>query len=171
MNKPAPPPQPNVQLKNIVIAPRLSSRSTAFSAALWVDGRFWGVLSNRGQGGEHIFDPAQNRPHEHLAILADRISAASEGLAPALTLNELVAQILDHHSAKKALATVMAKYVLYYADGLPTAGARAFLQRLKVSWGSPASVQRARVRAEHPRSAILNELPIDQALDVYRLAL
>lgn len=165
---------PDIQLKDIVTAPRLSKRSTAFSATLFVDGKLWGNLSDRGQGANLVFDPVQNRPHDHLALLDERIAAAhrhgGEHDHEDRGLDAVVARVLAHHLAKSALATIMARYLLFYPTGAPGPGGRAHLQRQKIGWRRSAVSARAALRAQHPACTILNELPLEDALTAYRCA-
>lgn len=141
-----------IELKNIHHYPRMSEETECYEASLYVDGRKIGQVSNRGTGGCDDFygdRAAFERAEEWVKL----------NMPNTPSLEEVCGELLGVYLDKKELQKHMAKKVLLVENG----------HLYEVSFGGkPDASQIARVKAEHPNSVVLNGLPIEKAVQIYR---
>lgn len=163
--------KPTIELRAVQHNERMSEETNCYSAKLYVDGAFWGEVSNHGHGGSDDFRPAKGRTYADLAALNARIAATypASDLGDGVTLDEdlegiccaLLTEFLIARDMKRALRTK----VMFVAPDKP--GLRYFALKQK---GRTYAVDQmiAHVQKLAPAAKILNTLPEADALALYR---
>jgi hypothetical protein len=150
----------HITLKNVAYSSALSEETAAFSATIYVDGVRSGSAMNHGTGGPTMITPRE---------LDDRLTAYAKTLPPKkyrdqeypVTAEDLINNALDDHLDAKTLRRKMTKSVLFASGG--KIYATVAMDRKKLKDMLSDSIAKA-LRAEH----ILNILPFDEALKIYR---
>lgn len=173
-----------IELKRLSVNQRLSEETHNFVADLWVDGRKIGQISNGGYGGPDEFHGDQaaydradawckaNLPRWSSASLvgddlAQRLEEAGNTKADDTFETDLemhVADLINEHVSAKALRAKLAKAVLF------TKPNEKGLWQITLKKGAPAGtlMKTAQVQATHPGFRVLNLLPFDEALAIFR---
>lgn len=154
-----------ITMKKIKVMASLSEETNCYSADLYVDGKRIGEVSNRGQGGPDEF----HGDHADLAK-AEAWVAANH---PAITYGEdssfpcsieiICGDLIDEHLITKHLKKHLKKSVLFVnADKTEVR---------EVGFKNVRAVTDAHVdfvRKKNPGIQILNTLPFDEALALYK---
>jgi hypothetical protein len=160
-----------LELKNIQYAAFASQETNCFKAKLYVDGKPFAEVSNEGHGGSDNVYPikgASNDPafREKLAEIEAQLKAENPdyeafGTKLDFTLESWCARELDTYLLLKQLRADLKKKVLAkYGDGNV------------YQWKNPEPSKRAGliawIKGKHPEAVILNELPENEVLAIYR---
>lgn len=153
-----------IELKKITFNARLSEDSNCFSADLWIDGKKIGEVGNEGFGGPDFFRGDRAAYDKADAwCKANLPSDTYEGITIETDLeikyNDILVQTLIARDVKRLLKSK----VLCYHEGRP--GIYQYKWKGVKAVG-PAHI--ASVRKDHPKAIILNELPLDKAVEIYR---
>lgn len=142
-----------IELKRITYNARLSQETAAFAADVYIDGKKAGEVANDGHGGCNSYRPwALGGQIEAYAKTLPRrpFGHGMEGdFQP--DADTLVGDILDEYLMQRDLKRALGRKVLFLRGG----------KLYEMKKGGPA-----------PRDAekVLNNLPLDEALKVYRAA-
>lgn len=166
--------KPTITLTKISYNAALSEETNAYSAHLHVDGVLWGQVSNHGHGGCDIFHGVKGKDWDDIQALdaliaktypvVDMTDVGSDEPVPQ-SLEGLCGEIVDTFILTKAVRRQLARTLLYFENGVPADGETASLWASKAK---PSPELIARLKLKHPSVAILNELPIDEAVTAYR---
>lgn len=174
-----------IELKSIKVDNRLSRGTYAYSAKLLVDGVHICDVGNDGNGGaDRFLGPAKGLDYREASRLYDEASArvaaeypqqnlADPGEAPNMvadSLEFLCARLVEDHLLLKAMIKDMKRNVLFFADGLPGADAKAPLKMYRIDAPKGHGPDRliAHIRAQNPKAYILNEQSESDAAIAYR---
>jgi hypothetical protein len=144
-----------IELKNIKHAVFASEETLCFEATVYIDGKRTGTVQNDGKGGANRYHPyeLQEKLAAHAATLPDVVF---HGRSIALDADIFVDELLSILMSKKALMRLMAKNIVFRRDG----------KIFKVS--ALDRLSDAGLSKQLGADAILNLLPIDAAVGVYR---
>lgn len=163
-----------IEIKNVKYAAFASEETNCFSATVYIDGVKCGDASNDGHGGCTFIHPQTlvDRLNAHAATLP-KVTASfklegedefhqyaqdAESLIDDLLQAYLVERDLKKALQKRVLYTVAGKEGIYQSKAAPNA---ATLQK----WlDNPATM------ASIPADRVLNRLPFDEALALYKAA-
>jgi len=139
-----------IELKKISYNARLSDKTSAYTAEVWIDGVRRGTTMNHGTGGpDAIFPRELEREINEYAKTLPPLPPMESLDAPLPQCAELIfGALLDVHLARKRLKRLMAKKIVFVHEG---------------------RVYTCRTRAE-PTAAtavVLNDLPLDAAVALY----
>jgi hypothetical protein len=153
-----------IELKNVKHFASMSEETECYNATLYIDGAKAGVVSNRGHGGPDDF-------HGDRALFAQadewckanlpRWSMGDETHETDLEMH--CGELLNEHLAAKELRRALKSKVLTSRPG----GTEVY----QSSWKGVKAIEAkhiAAVRKAHPDDIILNELPFEEALKIYR---
>lgn len=163
-----------ITLKNIRYAAFASEETNCYTATLYVDGVKWGEVGNDGHGGPDWVHLAKPRSYADLEALNARIAASyppidlklDDGRTIPADLETVCGDLVDAHLATKALTSLMRNKALFF-KATPQDGAPLYQLALK---GRPLDAAIAHLNRMYPGVVILNTLPKDEALRLYRLA-
>lgn len=154
-----------VELKKIHYSASLSQETAAFVADVWVDGKLRGSVRNSGHGGPDIVAPPS---------LAAEIEAYAKTLPPLpgdaelgplpMSAELLFAGLLEDHLASKRLKKLMKDRVLFTDKG------RKGIFELRAIKGDSLSSLANAVRKSSKTDKVLNDLPFEEAVRIYRSA-
>lgn len=145
----------------------LSEETTAYEAVVTVDGVPAFHASNRGKGEADFFRPLEpfdttrsllRAAEAHAKTLPPR--PASDGL-PELPMNLelLIGELIDNKLLAADLTKALKKKALFIKDGKVMSVAKK---------GIPVEKLIAHVEAKYPGLPLLNKLPFDEALKLYK---
>lgn len=158
--------KPKIELKSINVHLGLSEETYAYTANLYIDGKYKGQVSNEGHGGCDR-DPLT---HTELAALNERIAATMPVEKVDLgghtfdhkpTLESICGDLVADHLIRKDLKRAMARKALYVLDG----------KLMESGWKGkrkPDDALFESIKAKHPKADILNTLYFEDALEAYR---
>jgi hypothetical protein len=157
-----------IELRHLKIVHRLSQETVCFTASLFLDGEPAGTVSNRGDGGAHEYSSsaAESRLTAYAKAAPARTFPAEWGggtYQP--SADSLIDDLVTDHQTRADLAKLLKTRVLFTGTDGKLRQTRTFkaeeLQRLLPDLTSkpPADWQR-----------ILNTLPFDEALAIFRAA-
>jgi len=159
-----------IELKNIKYAAFASEETSCYEATLWVDGKKIGHVSNDGRGGCDNFqgDHASYKAADQWCIsnLPNRVYTKEKDGFDAIhqqNLEYLCGMLLEEHLTAKDLAKALsskALFTIHGKDGL-------FIKKYKGS-AKPDERLFESVRTAHPGAVILNTLPREEALKIYK---
>lgn len=165
-----------IELRRISCNQRLSDETHCYTADLYVDGQRWGVVSNRGCGGSDDFAGTGGRNYGDLMDLDKRIAAeypptdltgvGCPGETMPESLESLCANLVSEHLIAKDMQRALTRSVLFLKAAEPG------IFELKPKRGASFETSKfvAAVKAKYPDARILNEMPTDEALALYRKA-
>lgn len=155
-----------IELKNIRLNERLSQETPCYSASLYADGVFIAEVGNEGHGGpDRVLRYAAGKGRADFDEVERRVKAEHppiqfEGYDPLPTDLDVVCQtIVWDSAAERALRTKLRTYAVFAEGG-----------RIKLLGGKrwPVADSVAVVRKKYPTAPILNELPFDEALRLWK---
>lgn len=168
-----------IELRKVHHSKSLSEETNAYTAEIWIDGKHFCDVSNHGQGGpdQHTAPRSLGHPggwaifHERLKEVEKRIAAewpkidcttfGGKGTMDH-SLETVCGDLLAAMAIEKDLKRLL-KRTVAFVD--PKGGVRSYK-------GKHEGVQRARLCTEtlrkYPGAVILNNLPFDEALALYR---
>lgn len=159
-----------IELKNIKYAAFASEETSCYSAALWVDDVRIGHVGNDGHGGCDNFhgDHAAYKVVDQWCISnlpARQYTKEKYGFdgIHETDLETLCGDLLNDHLTAKELAKTMAYKALFHVPGTPGLFTKAYTGKAK-----PDDRLFESVRAAHPGAVILNTLPRDEALKIFK---
>jgi hypothetical protein len=159
-----------IELKNIKYAAFASEETSCYEATLWVDGKKIGNVSNDGRGGCDNFhgDRKAFEAAEEWCILnlPDKVyTKEKDGFDGIHTQNleSLCGQLLEDHLSAKDLAKALISKAVFYTPGSRGLFTKAYKGKVK-----PDDRLFESVRTAHPGAVILNTLPRDEALKIYK---
>jgi len=154
------------EIRNIKHIEHLSHETHCYSATLYIDGKKIGMVSNEGHGGPDCFQGDERAFREAESWLAENTSPVEIG-GHAITMNMEIhcADLVNAHLAAKGLRSALRASVLFQEEGSP--------EILQVKWKGMRKVEGSHIAAvvrDHQGAIILNTIPFDQALQIYRTA-
>lgn len=164
------------ELRKISHNSRLSEETPAYAADLWVDGRLFAHVSNHGHGGCDMQHPAKGVTHDELRALDAEIKATypktvSDDLViegkpfeMEQNLESICGDLLSEHLIAKDLQRLLKRTVAFVdpADGR--------VKNYKKAEGAQRAQLVTYTLRTKPGAIILNNLPFDEALALYRKA-
>jgi len=164
-----------LELKAIEYSERLSEETYCFSAKLYVDGKPFAIVSNRGHGGCTDVDPI-NFEMEHVGAWRthlEEVEAYIKANFPATTYEDVVIHTdleiwasdqITEHLYRKEMKTAFRSKVLFYVKG----SVRYFAKKQK-GRTFPQEQIVEHVRSRHGDDVkILNLLPEAEALELWK---
>lgn len=169
--------KPKIELKRITYNARLSEETSAYAADFYVDAVKWGQVSNTGRGGQDRVDLLGGRSHDDLVALNTLIAAtyppidASDVGGDTLTpdLESVCGDCLNDFLIVRDVKRDLGRDVMFFKDGRPAEGQTKPLYKIGIGKHVAAKVI-AHVQAKYPSAFIINQLPIDEAVQAYRQA-
>lgn len=163
-----------ITLKNIQYAAFASEETNCYTATLYVEGVKWGEVGNDGHGGADWVHLAAGRSYDDLKALNARIAEAyppldlelDDGRTIPADLETVCGDLVSAHLEAKSLASLMRTKALFF-KATPQDGAPLYQLALK---GRPLDAAIAHLNRTYPGVVILNTMPKDEALRLYRLA-
>lgn len=153
-----------IELKNVKHFAAMSEETDCYNATLYINGAKAGVVSNRGHGGPDDFHGDRELFAKADAWCKENLPKWSMGDKTFDTDLEMhCGQLLGDYLAAKDLKRALKTKVLTVRDGQTEVYA--------TSWKGVRAIEAkhiAAVRKSHPADTILNELPFDEALKIYR---
>jgi hypothetical protein len=151
-----------LELKAIKYAKFMSQETACYEGKIYVDGKFFATAINEGQGGPDAFHRNLNykgdwnaKFKEIDAFFARLPKLDSEYFPDGMeqTLELWCGKQLDRHLAKRDLYRLFKTKILYTEDGstMYTTGFE----------------NNERIKVREPRPTILNDLPFEEALEIY----
>jgi hypothetical protein len=166
---------PKIELKNIKYAAFASEETNCYSATLYVDGKKWGEVSNDGHGGADMFHGVVGKGWEDIRKLDERLKVENPKVPSNFAdcpdfdanLELLCGEIVDAWLVERDMKNALKKKVLFYKEAPKAKGAPLYEAPLK---GRTFEQVRSAYEAKFPGAIILNALPVEQALPLYRMA-
>lgn len=163
-----------ITLKNIKYAAFASDETKCYTATLYVDGVRWAEVGNDGHGGPDWAHLAPGVTWDHIAQLNERIAATyppldlglGDGATYPASLETVCGDLVGQHLESKALANLLRNKAVFF-KAAPQPGAPLYQLPLK---GRPIEAAVLHLNKTYPGVVILNTLPKDEALKLYRLA-
>jgi len=158
-----------IELKNIKHSEFASQETHCFQATIYIDGKKVGIVENQGHGGcdsvhphqvaQQIDDYAKTLPK----TVCDFIDPETGKPAEIEQCHETIfGEIVNTWLVAKDLKRAMSKRVLYLKDGGVYQGKAMASDALKRYLSEP------KLGTQYQDRTILNLLPFDQALTIYR---
>lgn len=142
-----------IELRKVAHYPRLSEETEAFNAEIYIDGVKRGDVKNDGHGGMNMIYPhtLEREIDEYAKTLPpDPPLPGYESIgAIPWTADYLISHILEEHLLKKELEKRLKKNTLFVKDG-------------------KCYAMKAPARPREAVAHILNDLPIDEAIKLYK---
>lgn len=167
---------PKFELRRITYNSRLSEETSAYAADLYVDGKLFAHVSNSGHGGCDMQHPAKGKTYADVQALDKLIKETTPARDSGMVikgepfmmesdLETVCGELLATHLITKDLQRLLKRTIAYYDP------AKNVIQVFK---GKHEGVARAHLVTEtmrkHPDAKILNNLPFDEALELFRKA-
>jgi hypothetical protein len=153
----------NIELRNVKYAAFASEETACFSAAVFIDGKRVGEVSNDGHGGCHRYSSFE---------LEDRLDAHAKTLPPIKkdwcpeglqqTADILIDRALDYALMARDLKRCLKDRLVFVRDGKVFRSKRLPPDALAQALANPA-----RALAQFKATALLNALPFDEALALF----
>ncbi len=155
-----------IELKNIKHMESMSQETNCYSASLYVDGKKIGEVSNEGHGGPDMFygDRAafakaeawvkENKPPLECSFGGDPLP---------MDLELLCGELLTDWLVSKDLRSAMRSKVIFTRPGEDGV--------FELKWKGVRKIDDrhiAAVRNKYPKATVLNALPFEEALAIYR---
>jgi hypothetical protein len=163
-----------IELRKISYSASLSEETNAYTAQVWVDGVHVCDVSNHGTGGPDEQHPARGKTYADVQALNDYCKATYPketynfgGDAKGeyeVDLEHLCGQLLTAHLIERDLRRSLKAKVLFTKKG--TEG----VYQISLKKVAPAQYPQffKIIREKNNADLILNEMPFDQALDVFK---
>ncbi|KPN62875.1 hypothetical protein SAMN04488527_1743 [Aliiroseovarius crassostreae] len=150
-----------IELKSVKHAAFASEETQCYSASLWVDGKKIGTVSNEGRGGCDSFNGDRGAYSK-----ADEWCKANlpkwEGFDGKMIETDLEMQcgnLLDEWLTTRDLKRAMGKKILFRKpDG----------NVYEIAHKGQKDAAIAMIQRDHPKAEILNTMPLEDALAIYR---
>lgn len=160
-----------IELRNIKVMPSMSQETYCYNAKLYVDGQPFARVFNHGEGGPDGYDNLTKLGPSSFADKLQEISkwleanmppVRGEDYALAMDLELFCGEAVSEHLMKQDLQRAMRSKVLHV-----TPDGRCMETRFK---GCRKVEQRHidYVAGKNPANKILNNMPIDEALPLYK---
>lgn len=156
-----------IELKNVKVIESMSEETNCYTASLYVDGKKIGIVSNRGHGGCDefngdwtAFEAAQNwlkSNHEEVQL--------SEDMSVPMDMELFCGEWVENWRVTKSLKKDLKSKVLFTEKGKPGL--------YQLSWKGVRTLTDRHIdhaKAKHPNATILNTLPLEKALEIYKKA-
>ena len=136
-----------LELKAIKYAAFASQETNCFEAKIYKDGKPWAHISNEGHGGPDALWPLGDRPRNDKDFW-----------------KEVEARLQDHLN-RKDMKAALRKKAIFVREG------EAGIWQMGYRGGKkPDAALYAEVEKKHPGAKILNTMPEDQALAIWKRA-
>lgn len=160
-----------IELRNISYSARLSQETNAFAADIFIDGRKAGYAENAGHGGPTMVGPqeldsALEAYAKSLPPIVSKYRLSKDSEEP-FTYSQSAETIIDgllaDHLTRKDLNRIMGRKVLYLDP------AKRALYETSIKGMTPAQIMAdPRATERFAGQIILNDMPTDEALRLYR---
>ena len=151
-----------LELKSIKYVKFMSRETACYEGKIYVDGKFFATAINDGQGGPDALERNfkykgdWNATFKEIDAFFARLPKLDSEYFPdgmEQTLELWCGKQLDRHLAKRDLYRLFKTKILYTEDGstMYTTGFE----------------NNARIKVREPSATILNDLPFDEALEIY----
>jgi hypothetical protein len=155
-----------ISLKKVKIAMGLSEETFAYSAELYIDGQLTAHASNHGQGGCDLYRPVDRDAQARLDAAETHYRSQTvefQGMPLSNSLELVVGELLNDHVAKQDMLRAFRTKIIFRKQG--EGGLYAVPSRAK---DRPQRIEA--IRKRHPGAVVLNALPVDQALEIWKAA-
>jgi len=153
----------NIELRNVKYAAFASEETPCFSAAVFIDGKRVGEVSNDGHGGCHRYSSreVEKRLDAYAKTLPPiKVDWRPEGMQQ--TADRLIGRALDHALMVRDLKLLLKDRLVFTRDGKVHQTNRLPPDALAQALANPA-----RALAQFKATALLNALPFDEALALF----
>lgn len=159
-----------ITLKNVKYSDFMSEETLCFEAAVYIDGKKMGVATNEGHGGETRFYPyeLQRTINEYaktlpkLEVKGFEDKETGEPFMLEQDAETIVNGLMEEWLAAKDLKRALSRRVLFQRDG-------KIMETKSYDAKSLAGIlARADLFAQLKSDTVLNLLPFDKALSIYR---
>lgn len=163
--------RPIITIKNLKVNATLSEETTCYSATIYVDGKKFGETGNDGHGGcDRILSCAPGVTRADFAALDDRIAATypriiygedKTDLGPC-NLEWLVSGLIEDAEWVRDYRRAVKGKVLFTVPG------ETGVSQIKVKPPHTEAQYLAHIAQKYPGAVILNALPEDEAVKLFR---
>lgn len=160
-----------IELRSVEHIERCSEETNCYAAKVFIDGKHVADVSNEGHGGCDHQRPARGKTQADLAALDALIGATfprmtydGEDLGPA-TLESVCGDLLTEWLISRDLTRLMNRAIVFVALGMP--GLRTVSLKQKRHKFTVAEVGLF-VRRKYVGAQVLNTMPFDAAMELYR---
>lgn len=156
-----------IELKNVKVIESMSEETNCYTASLYVDGKKIGIVSNRGHGGCDNFDgdrDAFQAAQEWLKSNHPEVHLYDDVSVP-MDMELFCGEWVENWRMTKALKKDLKSKVLFTTKGKPGV--------YQLSWKGVRTITERHIehaKAKNPGATILNTLPIEEALELYKKA-
>lgn len=159
--------QPKISLSSIKHHPDMSDETECYSAVLWVDGKRFAEVGNRGNGGPDMVIPLGDNTRADI----DRLDAVIALTYPKYkfygewyeqSLETLCGDLLQDHINHKAWCSLLRRHWVIYDGGE--------IYTLKRRKGQTSDQVSSAIASKYPGSTFLNPLPTEEAMTFFSRA-
>lgn len=152
-----------VELTSVKHAAFASEETQCFEAVVLIDGKRAMTVRNDGNGGgnwNHDLIPGSEKRLQEYALTLPEYEF--DGVKSKHNVETMIGDLLDDWLARREMKRTMANWVVYKIEGQPV------MRKLKYKWSPATKEIISKYLAKHPKVVILNELPEDEALKLWK---
>lgn len=164
-----------IELRNVKHAAFASQETECFTASIFIDGEKAGEVSNEGQGGSDNFRPwaLEKTLDEYAKTLPQYDASDLYGKPPGTEMADhsaetLIGELLNEWLVTKDLKRRIGKKMLFTVKGKKGIFAVSFKQPGALPKVLADKAMLATFAHRHQTETILNTLPFDEALKIFR---
>lgn len=151
----------DITVKNIKIAEFASEETLCFEATVYIDGKRAFTAHNQGHGGCNMYYPIKNKKtgeFDHTLLnKAEDWANAQKMEFDFEKLGQIIDQLIEDFQIEKELKKTLKKAALYQDDKIFTYNCK--IDHPKI---------REQIKRDNPDAVILNDLPFDEALEIFK---
>jgi hypothetical protein len=155
----------NITIKNLKVAEFASHETLCFKCTVYVDGKRAFTAENQGQGGCNFYHPVKGQTYA-IVKKAEAYAATVETEFDFEQLDILLDGLISTGQIENDVKKILKKVAFFDGTNIRTFKAPANQLGLK---GEP-STYRDLIAKKYPTAIILNDLPLDEAVALYRSA-
>jgi hypothetical protein len=158
-----------IELRNVKYAAFASQETLCFEAVIYLDGVKAGTVSNEGHGGSNMYSPwaVEEKLAAHAktlpAIVSDYLEDDGKPFSYPASADTVIDDLLQAFLAERDLRRLLKSKLAFIKGGKLYATKKLTPAQLGVLTSDPAGT-----KARHKADAILNVLPFDEAMALYR---
>ncbi len=155
-----------IELRKVEYSARLSQETAAFGAEIWIDGRRAGHARNHGQGGPILFSPMSlgQRLDKHGKTLPPETIAVDPPFVIQPDDEWIVGRLLTDWILLRDLRRDLRNRALYTRTDKPGLFRTSVLKPVQLE----QVLESDEVRGRWSVAVFLNQLPVDEALRLFR---
>ena len=177
----------NIELKNFKPSASLSEETTAYTATIWVDGKRAFTAKNGGYGGPDFYLPVKGQTRKDMTKIHKQIrdhhleevfndmnktffrncpdedNEWVKNLSDEAIVEIVIADLIKHKNYAKDMKRDLKKSILHRKPN-------GVLEVIKFKGEGRKKIEQCHInyaKKKHPDSLILNDLPFEEALDVF----